>query len=287
MFDKQMGLFPRYKRGEFAEGPSFHHYDNKCFALTAEHLESLLKEMQHGVGLAHPDKPPVIEVRACTRTGEMHFQRLSEVVSYGNSAQERLQSIGISVQPEDKSMMAMVRFQDYFPGWSVSVIVEGGDEQASLGLFGKLRSGVESTYRWYSFLLSTRFWIGLVILVLIAYAASLVGPPLMRQLDMLPPAAEQTDALQAAGAATDAGADAGAAAQGVAAKGATRSMFEFGIISLLGLFFALVVLPYLFPRGIFLIGEEIRRAAAISKLRWGLLAVVVLVPAVAVVMKLV
>ena len=148
MFDKHMGLFPRYKRGEFAEGPSFHHYDNKCFALTGDHLESLLKEMKHGVGLAQPDKPPVIDVRACTRTGEMHFQRLSEVVSYGNSAQERLQSIGISVQPEDKSMMAMVRFQDYFPGWSVSVIVEGGDEQASLGLLGKLRSGVESTYRW-------------------------------------------------------------------------------------------------------------------------------------------
>ncbi len=87
MLDKHMGLFPRYKRGEFAEGPSFHHYDNKCFALTGEHLESLLKEMQHGVGLAQPDKPPVIDVRACTRTGEMHFQRLSEVVSYGNSAQ--------------------------------------------------------------------------------------------------------------------------------------------------------------------------------------------------------
>lgn len=283
MFDKHMGLFPRYKRGEFAEGPSFHHYDNKCFALTGDHLESLLKEMQHGVGLAQPDKPPLIDVRACTRTGEMHFQRLSEVVSYGNSAQERLQSIGISVQPEDKSMMAMVRFQDYFPGWSVSVIVEGGDEQASLGLFGKLRSGVESTYRWYSFLLSTRFWIGLVILVLIAYVASLVGPPLMRQLDMLPPATEQTDALQAAGAATDAG----AAAQDTAAKGTTRSLFEFGIISLLGLFFALVVLPYLFPRGIFLIGKEVQRAAVLSKLRWGLLAVVVLVPAAAVVMKLV
>jgi len=282
MFDKHMGLFPRYKRGEFAEGPSFHHYDNKCFALTGDHLESLLKEMKHGVGLAQPGKPPVIDVRACTRTGEMHFQRLSEVVSYGNSAQERLQSIGISVQPEDKSMMAMVRFQDYFPGWSVSVIVEGGDEQASLGLFGKLRSGVESTYRWYSFLLSTRFWIGLVILVLIAYAATLAGPPLMRQLGMLPPATEQTDAIQAAGAATD-----GAAAQTPAAKGATRSMFEFGIISLLGLFFALVVLPYLFPRGIFLIGEEIRRAAAISKLRWALLAVVVLVPTAAIVMKLV
>ncbi len=282
MFDKQMGLFPRYKRGEFAEGPSFHHYDNKCFALTGDHLESLLKEMKHGVELAQPGKPPVIDVRACTRTGEMHFQRLSEVVSYGNSAQERLQSIGISVQPEDKSMMAMVRFQDYFPGWSVSVIVEGGDEQASLGLFGKLRSGVESTYRWYSFLLSTRFWIGLVILVLIAYAATLAGPPLMRQLGMLPPATEQTDAIQAAGAATD-----GAAAQTPAAKGATRSMFEFGIISLLGLFFALVVLPYLFPRGIFLIGEEIRRAAAISKLRWALLAVVVLVPTAAIVMKLV
>ena len=283
MFDKHMGLFPRYKRGEFAEGPSFHHYDNKCFALTAEHLESLLKEMQHGVGLAHPDKPPVIEVRACTRTGEMHFQRLSEVVSYGNSAQERLQSIGISVQPEDKSMMAMVRFQDYFPGWSVSVIVEGGDEQASLGLFGKLRSGVESTYRWYSFLLSTRFWIGLVILALIAYLASLVGPPLMRQLDMLPPAAEQTDVPQAASAATDAG----AAAQDTTARGTTRTMFEFGIISLLGLFFALVILPYLFPRGMFLIGEEVQRAAVLSKLRWGLLAVVVLLPAAAVVVKLV
>jgi hypothetical protein len=283
MFDKHMGLFPRYKRGEFAEGPSFHHYDNKCFALTGDHLESLLKEMQHGVGLAQPDKPPLIDVRACTRTGEMRFQRLSEVVSYGNSAQERLQSIGISVQPEDKSMMAMVRFQDYFPGWSVSVIVEGGDEQASLGLFGKLRSGVESTYRWYSFLLSTRFWIGLVILVLIAYLASLVGPPLMRQLDMLPPAAEQTDALQAAGAATEAE----AAGQDPAAKGTTRSLFEFGIISLLGLFFALVVLPYLFPRGIFLIGEEVKRAAVLSKLRWGLLAVVVVVPAAAVVMKLV
>ncbi len=283
MLDKHMGLFPRYKRGEFAEGPSFHHYDNKCFALTGDHLESLLKEMQHGVGLAQPDKPPVIDVRACTRTGEMHFQRLSEIVSYGNSPQERLQSIGISVQPEDKSMMAMVRFQDYFPGWSVSVIVEGGDEQASLGLFGKLRSGVESTYRWYSFLLSTRFWIGLVILVLIAYLASLVGPPLMRQLDMLPPAAEQLDTPQAAGAA----ADAGAAGQDPAARGAARTMFEFGIISLLGLFFALVVLPYLFPRGIFLIGEEVKRAAVLSKLRWGLLAVVVLVPAGAVVMKLV
>jgi len=104
----------------------------------------------------------------------------------------------------------------------------------------------------------------------------------MRQLGMLPPATEQTDAIQAAGAATD-----GAAAQTPAAKGATRSMFEFGIISLLGLFFALVVLPYLFPRGIFLIGEEIRRAAAISKLRWALLAVVVLVPTAAIVMKLV
>ena len=64
-------------------------------------------------------------------------------------------------------------------------------------------------------------------------------------------------------------------------------MFEFGIISLLGLFFALVVLPYLFPRGMFLIGEEIQRAAAISKLRWALLAVVVVVPAAAVFMKLV
>lgn len=281
MLDMNMGVFPKYKRGEFAEGPSFQHYCNKCFVVTPQHLEALLKEMQHGVERARPDQERVVDVRAYTRTGERKFERLSEVASHGNGSEDRLQSIGISVQPQDGSMMAMVRFQDYSPGWSVSVIVEGGDEQASLGLFGKLRDGVESTYQWYSFLLSTRFWITMVVIALIVTLALRLGAPLLRELEILPPPAEETDAGQDA----DAAAGQQSAVGGANGGSQALTILEMGTIVLLGLFFALVVLPYVFPRGVFLIGEEVKRAALVSKLRWALMAAVVLLPTAVVVGK--
>lgn len=281
MLDKNMGVFPRYKRGEFAEGPSFHHYSNKCFVVSPEHLEELLQEMQHGVELARPDQPCVVDVRAYTRSGEKKFERLSEVAAHGNGSEDRLQSIGISVQPQDSSMVAMVRFQDYSPGWSVSVIVEGGDEQASLGLFGKLRDGVESTYQWYSFLLSTRFWISMVVIAVIVSVSLRLGAPLLQKLEILPPPVEKTDT----GPGADAAADQASAVPDQGGGSQPFTMLEVGTIVLLGLFFALVVLPYVFPRGVFLIGEEVKRAALVSKLRWGLLAVVVLLPVAAVMTK--
>lgn len=280
MLDKNMGVFPRYKRGEFAEGPSFQHYSNKCFVVTPQHLEKLLQEMQHGVERARPDQERVVDVRAYTRTGERKFERLSEVAAHDNGSEDRLQSIGISVQPQDSSMMAMVRFQDYSPGWSVSVIVEGGDEQASLGLFEKLRDGAESTYQWYSFLLSTRFWISMVVIALIVTAALRLGAPLLRELEILPPSAEEMEADQGADVAGQQSVVGGANSGSQA-----LTVLELGTIVLLGLFFALVVLPYVFPRGVFLIGEEVKRAALVSKLRWALLAAVVVLPTAVVVGK--
>lgn len=281
MLDKHMGVFPKYKRGEFAEGPSFHQYYNKSFAASSEHFENILKEMKHGMELAGPDQPAAVDVRAYTRGGEMEFKNLSEVVSYGNQPDERLQSIGISAKRQDGSMASMVRFQDYFPGWSVSVIVEGGDEQASLGLFNKLRSCIEPTFQWYSFLLSTRFWIGLTAIVVIAYLASLVGVPLLREMEVLPPNAE-TEAVPAG----EAGLDAVVGAQNGEAGAGSANLLELGIIVVIALFVTMVVLPYLFPRGVFLIGDEMKRAALRSKLRWILLLVVVLLPAAAIVNRL-
>ena len=282
MLEKHMGAFPRYRRGEFAEGPSFHQYYNKCFVVAEDHFEAVLKEMAHGVELSRPGQPAVVDVKAYTRSGEMQFENLSEVVSYGNDQQGRLQSIGISVRADDESMAAIVCFQDYFPGWSASVVVEGGDEQASLGLFNKLRGCVESTFQWYSFLLSTRFWIGLTVLVIIAYIASLVGPALLEELDVLPPATEQNAAAEGGGSAAQ-----DSAAQPPPTKWRVTSMLELGIITVVALFLAVVVLPYLFPRGVFLIGQETRRAGVRTKLRWGLLVVLILLPIGAVVSRFV
>lgn len=283
MLDKHMGVIPKYKRGEFAEGPSFHQYYNKSFAASTEDFEKILKEMKHGMELAGPDQPATVDVRAYTRGGEMEFKNLSEVVSYGNQSDERLQSIGISAKRQDGSMASMVRFQDYFPGWSVSVIVEGGDEQASLGLFNKLRSCIEPTFQWYSFLLSTRFWIGLTAIVVIAYLASLVGVPLLREMEVLPPPpGAQTGVIPV----SELGIDVGVGAQTSEAGAGSANLLELGIIVVVALFVTMVVLPYLCPRGVFLIGDEIKRAAMLSKLRWILLLVVVLLPAAAIVNRL-
>ncbi len=281
MLDKHMGVFPKYKRGEFAEGPSFHQYYNKSFAVSSEHFENILKEMKHGVELTGPDQPATVDVRAYTRGGEMEFKNLSEVVSYGNQPDERLQSLGISAKRQDGSMASMVRFQDYFPGWSVSVIVEGGDEQASLGLFNKLRSCIEPTFQWYSFLLSTRFWIGLTAIVVIAYLASLVGVPLLREMEVLPPSAE-TEVVPAG----EAGLAAVVGAQNGEAGAGSANLLELGIIVVIALFVTMVVLPYLFPRGVFLIGDEMKRAALRSNLRCILLLVVVILPSAAIVTRL-
>ncbi len=271
MLDQHMGMFPRYRRGEFADGPSFHQYYDKCFVVTAAHLDEILAVLKHGVGLNYPDKPTVVDVRGYTRDGERRFSNLSEITSYTNARKERLQSVGISVRPEDKSMMALVRLQDYQPGWSVSVIVEGGDEQASLGLFNKLRNCIEPRFQWYSFLLSTRFWVGVTLVVLVAYAVFLMGPAAMEKLGMYTPAGPEGPAADTAGV-IQTGAQA-------LRSGSVRSTFiEVGIMAVIALFFVLVILPHLFPRGLFLIGRETWRAAIISKLRWALLVALIVLP---------
>jgi len=269
MLEKHMGIFPKYKRNELAAGPSFHQYYDKCFAVTAEHFEGLLKDMQHGIELNRPNQPAVVDVRAMTHGGEVEFDSLTELLAYGNEPKDRLHAVGLGVRSHDESLVSLVRFQDYFPGWSVSVIVEGGDEQASLGLFQKIVKSIEPAFKWYSFLLSTRFWVGLALLVIVAYTASLLGRPVAQQLEAPPPQAVEVAPTAAASA------DHAAPA---AAGGLRVTVIEFAIFGVIAIAFSFVVLPYLFPRGLCLIGREIKRAAVVSRLRWALLLVLILLP---------
>ncbi len=283
MLEQLLGMFPKYDRNEFAPGPSYHDYFDRSFAVSGDHLTNLVEVMKHGVVVSCPDKAVQLDVRAYTRTGEKRLENLDEVLSYGNRSPDRLRALGLRVRSDDGSTAAMVRFQDYGPGWSAAVIVEGGDEQASRGLFEKLRESVKETFQWYSFLLSSRFWTGLLLLFVIAYLAYFVSPPVRNWL--LPESTRSSETLQSASTFSPGTVTESLAPDAVETRSSSIPIIVICVVCAVSLLLGFEILPMLFPKGIFLIGEEIRRYWWITGGRIVLLVVLILVPVVSMWLK--
>jgi len=154
---------------------------------------------------------------------------------------------------------ALVEFEDYGPGWSVAVIVEGEDGSRSSALLRRLESVVESTFAWYSFLSPNREWMATGLVIWIG-TLPIAGYTLWRAFHAVTRGGGTT-ALSTTSSESN-------------APPVLDVVLTLGVGIIGGLVFLcciallLCIWKLVFPKGVYLIGQEIRRDEARNRWRW-------------------
>lgn len=149
---------PKFERGALAPGPCLHRYFNKSFVLSIDRLDQIIRAMDETIASCCTDQRRELTLLVHTGKGtqwkEASFKDVSEIRTYFNAASNRLRSIFCRVQAE--SMVSLVVFQDYGPGWTCAIVVEGGRRDEAGRLFERLSDYVKETFQWYSLITSMR-----------------------------------------------------------------------------------------------------------------------------------
>lgn len=239
-----------YKRGAIAPGTCFHRYFNRSFVVTAERFREITGAMEAAIDSCCPGQERTLIITADTgrahQSTETTFENVDELATCFNAGHSRLNSVTCSLCTED--MGSVVVFENYPPGWTAAIVVEGGSNDSSQQLFGKLTDYVKETFQWYSFLTSGRvtLFASASYLMWSAYALwGYFGPTQSSPPAALPEPSEIPT---------------------------VRWILEglFGFVCVAGVIFVWILLmrtiDALFPKGIFLIGQEVHRHS--SRLWW-------------------
>jgi len=261
MLGRILGSQPQYSKGQFASGPSFHKYYDMSFLLESEQLQHIVQVMSEGLKLEYPESPQNFEITATTREGHKNFANLEELLSFENSSKTRLSSISLSVRPENRAMATLVEFKDHIPGWSVAVVVEGGGEQSSRGMFEKLKDQVRETYQWYSFLLNGRFWSSLLIACVVFILVTLLAPLFFEATSQ-----EMNEVIQRSISTSE---TVSSAPEALSIPTPSRN-FIIGvtIMAVVGVLLGFELIPRLFPKADFVIGQGANRSSNITVCRY-------------------
>jgi len=227
--------------------------------------------MRESVAEASPGHGQSLEVAAATcDRQELESMTLDEALVRPNIRRSRIVDLRLQATADDQSFASLVEFQDYSPGWSVAVVVEGGDGHSNERIFSGLRERVEATFQWYSFLSDNRFWNSLLtilgVLVIVALVALLVAAGLhVNSGDSMFGTVKTVS--------TETG-------QVISAKPASFldfltaqwvSCLAWPAAVLLACIVVVDVRRWLFPKGVFLVGQELHHNNTIRKARWVLL----------------
>lgn len=194
----------------------------------------------------------------------METNTLSDLLTYYNARKSRIASAALTLTTHDRAMAAHVEFQDYPPGWSVAVAVEGGPDAANKRLLRDLTAAIEPTLQWYSWLSDNRFWraIIVILLLLLLFCATVCLYLLVASespfgvVTVTHPSGETTTRP--------------ATATELARYDGAKTAVDLALSNAL-VIIVFFVRPILFPKGLFLIGHEVHRHEALKKWRWVLL----------------
>lgn len=148
-----------FEEGSLARGgPVLHKYFNKSFVVPGERFGEILETMQSAIQSESSEQHHETKIVGFTGTkttwNERTFSDANELMSYFNGPESRLRRVYLITMTD--SAGAMVEFDDYEPGWSAAVVVEGGTQDASKELFERLSDFVTATFQWHSWITSQR-----------------------------------------------------------------------------------------------------------------------------------
>ncbi len=258
---------PRFSHGHLAQGASFHKYYYKSFILPPDLLLRMVGEISETLFAISPDAGQSLSIFALRKQGQFGLDRfeirsIDELLAYPNPSGLRLMHLTIRVVLADDSAGALVSFQDHGPGWSVALNVEGSPANSVQALAGKLRDLMEPTFQWYSFLSNNRGWTAAVIVLWLAgaifslshnfqgFSCSVPWP----EVTVTNPATHEIIERRPA------------TGNEILASVVRNS--ASAIVLLVGAASLLFLRPLLFPKGIFLLGQEVNRHEALKKWRW-------------------
>lgn len=241
---------PRFAKGCVGMPAHLHRYYYASFAIGIDTINSILIAVNSA--FARMGVTTECRIEAFTVRGKLDAFDLARLSLFGNWWKNRLTLVRLVSRPEGVDAGVVVQFSDYSPGWSAAVIVEGLEGASASELFDKINDEVSLCHRWYSLLSGNRLWCTFMVVLwlfsvlLFVYWLLYYGlAPVTRQVALGQPGSVV----------------------------GLLSVMAFGIVTLAGCAVLILILwlwSLLFPKLIFLVGQELRREENRHKGRWAL-----------------